>query len=232
MTTSVRAWSRGSPASRVSAVSASVRADARGWRTFVPSEPRPHGRGHEERSISLTDFETLKLRSPRRSWDLGQLVAKVPSSHGHLAHPGRPASLENWSRIRPGTNPTWGHDAGANRRHGSPYHINGMDSQDPGSVGASMTRVPSRPGDRASTGSKLSRRSDTLVSTLSRDRGPDSAARPIQLLSIDRPGTKVQKDSRSWRRLGVSPALGVFSITKTWRIGVLGPGLLTDPSGP
>ena len=23
------------------------RADARGWRTFVPSEPRPHGRGHE-----------------------------------------------------------------------------------------------------------------------------------------------------------------------------------------
>ena len=46
-TTPSRTWSRGSPASRVYAVSASDRADARGWRTVVPSEPRPHGRGHE-----------------------------------------------------------------------------------------------------------------------------------------------------------------------------------------
>ena len=34
------------PAPNSDAISASDRADARGWRTCVPSEPRPHGRGH------------------------------------------------------------------------------------------------------------------------------------------------------------------------------------------
>jgi hypothetical protein len=34
------------PTSHVSAISPSDRADARGWRTFVPSEPRTHVRGH------------------------------------------------------------------------------------------------------------------------------------------------------------------------------------------
>jgi hypothetical protein len=39
--------------SRVSAICASDRADARGWRTFVPSEPRSHDRGHGPRSRSV-----------------------------------------------------------------------------------------------------------------------------------------------------------------------------------
>ncbi len=54
---------RSPPTSHVSAILAPDRADARGWRTFVPSEPRTHVRGHGLRSRPvLNSF-------PRSAWE-------------------------------------------------------------------------------------------------------------------------------------------------------------------
>ena len=50
--------------------SSSDRADARGWRTFVPSEPRPHGRGHIESRAPLVSAQSVaggKKVEPSRS---------------------------------------------------------------------------------------------------------------------------------------------------------------------